>query len=309
MYSQNAGNFSDEILNIQYFKDQVLAYLMTATHGLERVVNDSGIITGDSVRFPQADIDTIAKKVSPGSPIVPEDMIVDKRVVNIEDYEISTKLFPRNLVATNSAGAIRQMAALKVVHGIRNRFTQSVLDALANYDDTEHEIGSSSTDFTVESFGELNLMCDNLAWGNTGKYVLLPAEARYTLEQDEKFIDATLLTNGGAIARDDRLIKSEDQDLDINWIPYRGWMVGFLPKQGKNIVGLPMDGAGTSIMGYAFKGNRIGFARNTGVTVNTWQDFNKEGNPYIFKASGACGAGILDEDGVIGIKIKPNPLS
>lgn len=302
------GNFSDGILNIDYFHAQVMAYLKAATHGLEKVVNNTGIIEGNRARFPLADTDTIAKEVAFGSPIVPEDSLTETRFVEIKPYEISTKLFPFYLNSTNSSGQMRQIAAAKVVHGIRNRNTQTVLNALANYDDTTHEIGSKDEDFTVDSFGALNLMADNYAWGNTGKYILLPAEARYTLEQDEKFIDATNLLNGGMVAKNDALIKSDDQDLDISWIPYRGWNIGFMPKKGKSIVGLPMDSDNEAIMGYAFKGSRIGFASNESLSVRVKENDMMEGNPLIFKANGSCGAGILDDDGVIGIKIRPNPL-
>lgn len=301
-------NFSSNLLDIRYFNADVMAYLRAATHGLERVVNNKGIITGSDARFPLADIDSMAGEISKGSPIVPEDVLVDSKVVTIKNYELSVKLFPSDLNATNSAGDIRSMAAQKVVNGIRNRYTQLVLDALSNYDDTDHEVGSASTDFTVDSFAEINLKTDNLGWGNQGKYILLPAEARYTLEQDEKFVTATMLTNGGAFAQGDASIKGTDSEIDLKWIDYRGWKIAFMPKKSKWAVGLPIDADDGALMGYAFKGSRIGFVANRGIETRVFEDKTKEDNPLIFKVNGAAGAGILDIDGVVGVKIKPNPL-
>lgn len=295
-------SITTQILDVKYYEPEVLRVLMASTHGLRNAVNNKGIIVGSSVRFPITDIDGISNVVSKGSPINPDDLMADVKNVTIESFESSTKVFPQDLAATNSAASIRANAAMKVVHAMENRFTQCILDALAQYDDTEMEVGSASTKFTTASLDAVNLLADNHGWGNGDKYILLPAEAKYTLMQDSKFYEIWSIVNGQRF-RDG--IKASDDSMQIEWTPYRGFNVGFLPKAGRNVVGLP-TAADTSLMGYAWKSSRVGFAMNQGLESRIFEDKTKEGNPIVFKTNGSCGAGIIDSEGVIGIKIDPS---
>lgn len=292
------------ILNTIFFKDVLTTYMMNATHGLEMATNNEGTIVGSSIRWPLTDIDSIAKRTSKGSPITPTPLMADTILANILDYEESTQLFPSDLAATNSAASLRDNAAKKVYHAIRNRYTQNVLDTLSQYDDTKMEIGSVTTEFDVELIDRINLLADNTGWGNNGKFMLLPPEAKFTLFQDQKFYEAWSLVNGKDVV--DRALKGDDDSMDIAWTPYRGFVIGFMPKAGRNIVGLPVASDG-SLMGYAWKKDRVGFGKNEDMTVNIFQDLKTEGNPIVFKSNGSCGSAIIDKEGVIGIKMNPNP--
>lgn len=292
---------SSNILDIRFYDAEVQRVLLSATHGLRNTVNNKGIIVGSSVRFPITDIDGISNRVSKGSPINPDDLMADVKNIDIESFEASCKVFPQDLAATNSEAGIRANAALKVVHAMENRFTQCILDAFKQYDDTEMEIGSSSTKFTTASMDELNLLADNHGWGAENKFVLLPAEAKYSLMQDDKFYEIWSLKNGRSFGDS---VKSSDNNMNIEWTPYRGFNVGFMPKAGRNVVGLP-TASDTSLMGYAWKSSRVGFAMNQNMTSKVFEDATKEGNPIVFKTNGSCGAGIIDKEGVIGIKIDP----
>lgn len=298
------AGFSTEILDIEAFMAEVQAKMMAATHGLESAVNNNGIIEGREARFPSSDIDGIANPINKGSSINPKDILVDYSKVRIEDYEESAKLFPSDLASTNSAAQMRMTAAQQVTHAIKNRFSQVVLNALGNYDTVEHEFGSSTDAFTVDSLEELSLMADNLYWGNERKKLLLPNEAKFTLRQDKKFMDAMLLSNGGQFAKEGKLVKSSDNDVNLNWISYLDWDIAFMPKKMQQKVGLPIAADG-AIMGYAWKQDRVGFAAHDAMKSRVFEDPDKEGNPIVFKVNGSAGAGILDIDGVIGIKIAP----
>lgn len=297
---------STNLLDVKYFEPEVLRLLMSATHGLRMAVNNKGILTGSSIRFPLIDIDGIAPVVSKGSDIAPDDLMAEVQNIEITPYEGSCKLFQQDLNATNSAASLRAAAAAKVVHAIENRFTQTILDALGNYDDTQMVVGSNQTPFEVETIDRINLLADNHGWGNDNKFILLPAEAKYTLMQDQKFFEIWSIVNGQRLI--DRGIKQSDDNMQIEWTPYRGFMVGFLPKVGRNVVGLPVatDGA---LMGYAWKASRVGFGMNQGIETRIFEDKTKEGNPIVFKINGSCGAGIIDKEGVIGIKIDPTPIA
>lgn len=295
------------LLDVRYFDPEVQRLLLNSTHGLRMATNNKGIIVGNSIRFPLADIDGIAPTVSKGSPIAPDDIIAQTIVANIESYEQSAKLFPQDLNATNSAASLRALAAAKVVHGMENRFTKIILDALQNYDTTEMEVGSSSDAFDVEMIDRVNLVADNHHWGEGDKFMLLPPEAKYTLMQDNKFYEIWSLVNGKDLI--DRAMKGSDNDEQIRWTPYRGFMIGFMGKQGANsVVGLP-TAADTSLMGFAWKRSRLGFAMNQGLETRIFEDKTKEGNPIIFKVNGSCGSAIIDPNGVIGIKMDPTPLA
>lgn len=295
------------ILDVKYFDPEVQRFLMNSTTGLRMATNNKGIITGNSIRFPIADIDGIAPQVSKGSPIVPDDIIATTVTADILSYEQSAKLFPEDLAATNSAASLRALAAAKVVHGMENRFTQTILTALENYDDTNMEVGSVSDEFSVETIDRVNLLADNNGWGEGQKFMLLPPEAKYTLMQDNKFYEIWSLVNGKDLV--DKAMKAEDNDDQIRWTPYRGFMIGFMQKKsGKNAVGLPIA-ADTSLMGFAWKRSRLGFGMNQGLQTRIFEDKTKEGNPIVFKVNGSCGAAIIDDAGIIGIKMDPTPLA
>lgn len=295
------------LLDVRYFDPEVQRLLLNSTHGLRMATNNKGIIVGNSIRFPIADIDGIAPEVSKGSPIVPDDIIATTVVADIVPYEQSAKLFPQDLNATNSAASLRALAAAKVVHGMENRFTNTILEALKQYDDSSMEVGDYSTAFTVSTIDQVNLLADNHGWGESDRYMLLPPEAKYTLMQDEKFYEIWSVVNGQSLA--DRANKASDLDEQIRWTPYRGFMIGFMQKKaGRNAVGLPID-ADTSLMGFAWKKSRLGFGMNQTLETRIFEDKTKEGNPIVFKTNGSCGAAIIDKEGVIGIKIDPTPLA
>lgn len=300
-------SITNGLLDVRFFDPEVQRLLLNSTHGLRMATNNKGIITGNSIRFPIADIDGIAPTVSKGSPIAPDDIIAQTVVANIESYEQSAKLFPQDLNATNSAASLRALAAAKVVHGMENRFTKVILDSLQNYDTTEMEVGAADEAFDVEMIDRVNLLADNHNWGQNDRFMLLPPEARYTLMQDEKFVEVWSLVNGKNLV--DQAMKGEDYNDQIRWTPYRGFMIGFMAKQGtRNVVGLPVA-ADTSLMGFAWKRSRLGFGMNSGIETRIFEDKTKEGNPIVFKVNGSCGAAIIDPEGVIGIKIDPTPLA
>lgn len=295
------------LLDVRFFDPEVQRLLLNSTHGLRQATNNKGIIVGNSIRFPIADIDGIAKEVSKGSPIVPDDIIASTVVADIVAYEGSAKLFPQDLNATNSAASLRSLAAQKVVHAMENRFTQTILNALMQYDDVDMEIGSATTAFEVETIDRINLLANNKGWGNGNKFLLLPPEAEYTLMQDPKFYEIWSLVNGQKMV--DRGMKNDDLDEQIVWTPYRGFLVGFMQKKDDdNVVGLPIadDGA---LMGFAWKKSRLGFGMNQGLETRIFEDKTKEGNPIVFKTNGSCGSAIIDKRGVIGIKIDPTPIA
>lgn len=296
------------LLDVRYFDPEVQRLLLNSTHGLRQATNNKGIITGNSIRFPLADIDGVAPEVSKGSPIVPDDIIATTVVADIVPYEQSAKLFPQDLNATNSAASLRALAAAKVVHGMENRFTATILNALMQYDDSEMEVGSSTTPFEVETIDRINLLADNHGWGDGyDRFLLLPPEAKYTLMQDEKFYEIWSIVNGKEIV--DRAMKSDDNNEQIRWTPYRGFNVGFMQKKaGRNVVGLPIA-TDTSLMGFAWKRSRLGFGMNQTLETRIFEDKTKEGNPIVFKTNGSCGAAIIDKEGVIGIKIDPTPIA
>lgn len=294
------------LLDVKYFDPEVQRLLNNATHGLRMATNNKGIIVGNSIRFPLADVDSVATEVSKGSVIVPDDIMAETVNADIVPYEKSAKLFPQDLNATNSAASLRSLAAYKVVHAMENKFTETILDALSQYDDVTMEVGSATTPFEVETLDRVNLIADNHGWGGAERYMLLPPEAKYTLMQDPKFYEVWSLVNGKTMI--DRSVKSSDLDDQIQWTPYRGFLIGFMQKKaGRNVVGLPIA-TDTSLMGYAWKKNRIGFGMNQ--TLQTRIDIMPqfEGNPIVFKSNGSCGAAIIDHEGVIGIKIEPTPF-
>lgn len=292
------------LLNITHFVAEVQRLLLNSTHGLRNVVNNKGIVVGNEIRFPLVDIDGEAQPINDGADTVPSDLYADTAVANIVLYEAATKLNRTVINATNSAAPLRAQAAAKVVHQMENRFTRTILDALMQYDDVDMEVGSASTPFTIDTLHLVGLKASKNNWGDNDRYLLLPSEAEYTLKQDPKFYEIWSIYNGGQAAQS--MGKANDMDDNIRWIPYNGFMVAFMNiKDAKNAVGLPTadDGA---LMGFAFKGSRVGFGMNQAMETRIFEATLKQGNPIVFKTNGSCGASIIDQSGVIGIKIDPS---
>lgn len=292
------------LLNITHFVAEVQRLLLNSTHGLRNVVNNKGIVVGNEIRFPLVDIDGEAQPINDGADTVPSDLYADTAVANITLYEAATKLTRTVINATNSAAPLRAQAAAKVVHQMENRFTRTILDALMQYDDVDMEIGSNTTPFTIDTLHEVGLKAGKNNWGETGRYLLLPREAEFTLKQDQKFYEIWSIYNGGKAV--DQFAKPDDYDDNIRWIPFNGFMIAFMNiKDGKNAVGLPVADDG-SLMGFAFKGSRVGFGMNQAMETRIFEATMKQGNPIVFKTNGSCGSAIIDQNAVIGIKIDPS---
>ena len=292
------------LLNVTYFVAEVQRLMMNSTHGLRNVVNNKGIVVGNEIRFPLVDIDGEAQPINDGADTVPTDLYADTAVASITLYEAATKLNRTVINATNSAASLRANAAAKVVHQMENRFTAQILEALMQYDDVNMEVGSATTPFTVETLHLVGLKAGKNNWGMNDRYLLLPTEAEYTLKQDPKFYEIWSIYNGGRQV--DQFGKPNDMDDSIRWIPYNGFNVAFMNiKDARNAVGLPVadDGA---LMGFAFKGSRVGFGMNQAMETRIFEATYKQGNPIVFKTNGSCGAAIIDPTAVIGIKIDPS---
>lgn len=298
---------STGILDVKYFDPEVQRVLLNSTHGLRMATNNKGTIVGNEIRFPLTDVDGIAAEVNSGAPIVPDQLVAETSTAIIKTYEASTSLNPENLNATNSAASLRASAAYSVVHKMENRFSFTILEALAQYDDVDMEVGDNTTAFDVDMISEIDLLADNHGWGQGDKFMLLPPEAMYTLKQDAKFMEIFSIVHGSGVI--DAYKKPSDMDDGIKWVPYRGYNIGVMQKKsGNNAVGLPIadDGA---ILGFAWKRSRVGFGMNENLSSRIFQDETKQGNPIIFKSNGSCGSTIIDSEGVIGIKLDPTPAT
>lgn len=291
------------LLNITHFVAEVQRLMMNSTHGLRNVVNNKGIVVGNEIRFPLVDIDGEAQPINDGADTVPTDLYADTAVANIVLFEAATKLTRTVINATNSAAPLRAQAAAKVVHQMENRFTRTILDALMQYDDVDMEVGDKDTPFTIETLHMVGLKAGKNNWGETDRYLLLPREAEFTLKQDPKFYEIWSIYNGGQAQQ--QFGKPDDLNDNIRWVPFNGFMIAFMNiKDAKNAVGLPVadDGA---LMGFAFKGSRVGFGMNQAMETRIFEATLKQGNPIVFKTNGSCGAAIIDQSAVIGIKIDP----
>lgn len=291
------------LLNITHFVAEVQRLMMNSTHGLRNVVNNKGIVVGNEIRFPLVDIDGEAQPINDGADTVPTDLYADTAVANIVLFEAATKLTRTVINATNSAAPLRAQAAAKVVHQMENRFTRTILDALMQYDDVDMEVGDKDTPFTIDTLHQVGLKAGKNNWGETDRYLLLPREAEFTLKQDPKFYEIWSIYNGGQAQQ--QFGKPDDLNDNIRWVPFNGFMIAFMNiKDAKNAVGLPVadDGA---LMGFAFKGSRVGFGMNQAMETRIFEATLKQGNPIVFKTNGSCGAAIIDQSAVIGIKIDP----
>ncbi|MDR0367073.1 MAG: hypothetical protein LBH41_00660 [Rickettsiales bacterium] len=144
------------LLDIKYFVPEVQRLLLNSTHGLRHRVNNKGIIVGNEIRFPLIDIDGEAQKINDGAPTVPEDLYAETALAQIILYEAAVKLNRTVINATNSAPSLRAQAAAAVVHRMENRFSHVILDALAQYDDTDMEIGDDMSKEIVNEIGVRN---------------------------------------------------------------------------------------------------------------------------------------------------------
>lgn len=293
---------SSGLLNQKFYEAELVRALNNTTGGLRMAVNNKGVIVGNQIQFPMVDGDGIAKPINSGSPTVPEQLLVATATATIVSYEAAVALYKENLAATSTAAGLRAEAAASVVRKLENRFTDTVLTAMAQYDDTNMEIGSSTDVFNIDALQELEYKARVANWGDNEKFLLLPPEAEYAMKSDSKFDTLWSNYNGRDVLG--QMLSTQDNQPMIRWYSYMGWNIGFMgTKGGSNVVGLPVAADG-SHMGFAWKKSRVGFGMNQAVEANVFEDKTKEGNPVIFKANGSCGAQIIDTKGVIGIKVK-----
>ena len=294
---------SSGLLNEKFYETEVLRALHNTVGGLRAAVNNKGIITGNQIQFPMVDGDGIARNVNDGSPTVPDQLLAQTKVATIVPYEAAISLYRTQLNATSTAASLRAEAAAAAVTRMENRFTDTILTAMMQYDDTNMELGSSSSAFDIYMLMELDYMTRKANWGDNDKFLLLPPEAEYAMKQDDKFNELWSNYTGREVLP--QWQSTVENAASIRWYRYGGYNIGFMGvKGGKNTVGLPVA-ADTSHMGFAWKRGRVGFGMNMGVETRVFEDTTKQGNPIVFKSNGACGATIIDLDGVIGIKIKP----
>lgn len=294
---------SSGLLNETFYSAEVTRALHNVVGGLRAAVNNKGIIVGNQIQFPLVDGDGIAKPVNSGSTTVPDQLLVSTATAVISPFESALSIYKENLAATTTAASLRAEAALATVNQMENRFTNTILDALMQYDDTEMEMGSSTTPFTIDSLIELDYMTRSANWGDNDKFLLLPPEAEYSMKMDDKFNELWSNYTGREVLS--QMQNTVDNAPSIRWYRYGGYNIGFMGvKSTTNKVGLPVA-ADTSHMGFAWKGSRVGFGMNEGLEASVFEDKTKQGNPIVFKANGSCGAQIIDLKGVVGIKIKP----
>lgn len=294
---------SSGLLNQKFYEAEVLRVLHNTVGGLRSAVNNKGVIVGNQIQFPMVDGDGIAKPVNAGSPTVPDQLLVSTATATIMPYEAATALYQENLAATSTAASLRAEAAASVVAKMENRFTDTVLQALQQYDDTNMEIGSNADVFDIDALLELDYKARVNNWGDNDKFLLLPPEAEYAMKSDQKFDQIWSNYNGREVLG--QMLSTQDNAPMIRWYQYGGYNIGFMGvKGGANTVGLPVAADG-SHMGFAWKRGRVGFGMNQAMTSRVFEDTSKEGNPIVFKTNGSCGAQIIDLKGVIGIKLKP----
>ena len=204
------------------------------------------------------------------------------------------------MASTNSAAGLRAAAAEKVMNKIENRFTDVILTALAQYDDTNMELGTSSDTFDVDMMTDLDTMARVNNWPDGNRFLLLPPQAENALKKDQKFYEVWSLYQGRAL---DNPGAPTPETNSLIWYPWRGWNIAFMGQKGTdNAVGLPAT-ASSAATGYAWVRDRVGFGMNQNIEGDVFIDKTKQGNPIVFKANGSCGATIIDKKGVIGIKM------
>jgi len=297
---------SSGLMNVTYYQAEVIRAFNNTTGGLRKYTNNTGTIVGNQIRFPFADIDDMANQVISGSPVVGDQLLANTATATILPYESVAFLHQEDLASTNSAASLRALAAMKTMRGIENRSTDVILTEMLNYDDTNMEIGSASESFDVDLFSDLDRKCNDNNWGYNSRYLLLPPVAKQTLEKDTKFIEIWSSYNGRAV--ENAVESAMDNENDIRFVPYRGFMVGFMGLKGtKNKTGLPVvttSAPNDTVMGFCWKPSLVGFGMNQGIQASIDVRKDLQGNPLQFKANGSCGAKLIDNTGVIGIKLQ-----
>ena len=295
---------SSGLLNTQYFVAEVIRELNNVTGGLRNYTNNQGIITGNQVRWSVADIDAIASEVNAGSPIVGRELLADTATATLAEYDDAVFLHGFNLNSTNSAPSLRALAAKSVARSLENRFTDLLLTEMMNYDDVDMELGSSTESFDVDVFIDLNRKADDANWGYNNRFLLLPPVAKQTLLQDEDFKKTWNEFNGAQVISSYESM--QDNEESIRFVNFRGFNVGFMGvKGGQNKTGLPIA-SDTSVMGFAWKPQFVGFARNSDLTVDVSERKDLRGMPMQFYSKGTAGVKMISTSGVIGIKLANN---
>lgn len=288
------------ILNVKFFVEEVTRLFHNKVGGLRAVTNNKGVVVGKTIRWPLVDTDGIASATNFGSPTIPDSLVADTVEAEIVPYEGATSLDPFVLASTNSAAGLRAAAAEKVMNKIENRFTDVILTALSQYDDTNMEIGTSADSFDVDFMTDLDTMARVNNWPDGNRFLLLPPQAENALKKDSKFYEIWSLYQGRALANPGAPVSDNNS---LMWYPWRGWNIAFMGQKGnENVVGLPATDSGAAT-GYAWIRDRVGFGMNQNIEGDVFTDKTKQGNPIIFKANGSCGATIIDKKGVIGIKM------
>ena len=292
---------SSGILDATYFESEVTRCMHNSFGGLRNYVNNKGLITGKTISFPLLDDDGMAEEANEGSPTNPTQLYGDTAEATIKHYEASTMVLQSTLAAATSAAGIRATAAQKVVKDMEKRATDLILGQMANYDDANMELGDASTDFTVDSFADLDYLARKYGWSDNGRMLLLPPQAENTLKKDQKFYEIWSLKNGGKTMVDG-IPTAEDGRLVF--YSYGKWNVGFMgQKSSGNLAGLPVTDGDGAATGYAWLINRIGFGQNQGFNGRVFEDETKQGNPLVFKTNGSMGTTVIDSQGLIGIKL------
>jgi hypothetical protein len=297
---------SSGLMNEIFYQPEVIRAFNNTTGGLRKFTNNQGNIVGNQIRFPFADIDDIATRVQSGSPVVGEQLNASTAIATILPYEKAVFLHQADLASTSSAASLRSLAAMKTVRALENTFTDTILTEMLNYDDTNMEVGSATDSFDTNLFIELDRKCNDNNWGYNNRYLLLPPAAKETLEKDTKFVEIWSSYNGRAVEGSAESVM--DNENEIRFVPYRGFMIGFMGIKGtKNKTGLPVvttTTANDTVMGFCWKPSLVGFGMNQGIQTSITLRKDLQGDPIQFKTGGSCGAKIIDATGVIGIKLQ-----
>ena len=292
---------SSGILNVTFFEAELTRLLHNSVGGLRNYTNNKGIVVGNQIRFPLIDTDGMAQETNDGAPTNPSQLFADTATATIKPYEAATMVSQFDLASTNSAAGVRSAAAEKVVSDMEARATDLILAEMDNYDTATMELGDHLTDFTVDSFADLDYLARKNNWGDAGRFILLPPQAENTLKKDEKFYQIWSLRNGGKEMVDG--IPTSD-DGSIVFYPYGKWNVGFMgQKSAGNVAGLPVDDGDGAATGYAWLGARVGYGSNQAMQGSIFVDKAKQGNPLVFKNNGSMGSALIDLQGVIGVKL------
>lgn len=295
----NPVDVNTGILNIKFFVEELTRLYHNKVGGLRAVTNNKGVVVGKTIRWPLVDTDGIASPTNFGSPTIPDSLVADTVEADIVPYEGAVSLDPFILASTNSAAGLRAAAAEKVMNKIENRFTDVILTALAQYDDTNMELGSSSDSFDVDFMTDLDTMARVNNWPDGNRFLLLPPQAENSLKKDQKFYEVWSLYQGRALANPGAPTPETNS---LIWYPWRGWNIAFMGQKGAdNTTGLPATNGSNEAVGYAWVRDRVGFGMNQNIEGDVFIDKTKQGNPIVFKANGSCGATIIDKKGVIGI--------